>query len=129
MMTDLELLKAAISVAVADGELRRSELGVVEELAKRVGVGKASYDAMVQAAQADPHYADSIHLPAGRARQAIVLLVGQARIDGEISGVERRVIVRIANGLGVQGEEFRQAYDEGIRRADTLRRERTTRSR
>ena len=34
---ELGLLKAAIAVAVADGKLRRSEMGVVEGLAARCG--------------------------------------------------------------------------------------------
>ena len=38
MMEDLELLKAAIALACTDGELRRSEMGVIEGLALRVGV-------------------------------------------------------------------------------------------
>ncbi len=125
MMEDLELLKAAIAVAVADGELRRAELGVVEGLARRAGIGETSYRAMLEAAQTDRTFGEGIHMPPGKARRAIVLLVSQARLDGEISPEERRVIVRIANNVGVMGDEFRKAYDEGIRRADTIRKSRT----
>ena len=38
----LELVKAALAVAAADGEIRRSEMGVVMGLAARVGSGPAS---------------------------------------------------------------------------------------
>ncbi len=121
MTEDLERLKASIAVAVADGELRRSELGVVAGLAKRIGIGQASFDAMVQAAQTDANFAHSIFVPPAKARQAIVLLASQARIDGQISPEERRVIVRIATCLGVAGDDFRAAYEEGIKRADSIR--------
>ncbi len=120
-MEDLELLKAAIAVAVADGTLRRSERGVVEGLARRAGVGETSYHAMLEAAKTDRTFGERIHMPPDKARRAIVLLVSQARIDGEISAEERRVIVRIANDIGVMGDEFREAWEEGIRRADTIR--------
>ncbi len=121
MKEDLELLKATIAVAVADGELRRSELGVVAGLARRAGIGQASFDAMVQAAQTDATFAQNTFLPPVKARQAVVLLASQARIDGEISPEERRVIVRIATCLGIAGDDFRAAYEEGIKRADAIR--------
>jgi tellurite resistance protein len=128
MSEDVELLKATIAVAVADGELRRSELGVVEGLARRAGVGQASFDAMLKAAQSDATFAQNIVLAPARARQAIVLLVAQARIDGRISPEERRVIVRIAMCLGIGGDDFRKAYDQGLKQADSLRSSRQKRS-
>jgi uncharacterized tellurite resistance protein B-like protein len=121
MTADLELLKATIAVAVADGELRESELGVVRVLAKRAGIGQASFEAMVQAAQTDASFVHNVFIPAAKARQAIVLLATQARLDGEISPEERRAIVRIATCLGIAGDDFRAAYEEGIKRADSIR--------
>ena len=101
---DLELLKAALAVAVADGEIRRSEMGVVEGLAMRLGVGRASLEAMLEAAQKDNSTADNILIRSKeRARRALELLVAQARIDGEISAEERNVIVRIATSLNLAG--------------------------
>ena len=128
MTEDTELLKATIAVAVADGELRRSELGLVQSLARRAGVGQASFDAMVQAAQSDVTFAQDIVMAPAKAHQAIVLLVSQARIDGSISPEERRVIVRIATCLGMGGDDFRKAYDQGIKLADSLRSSRQKRS-
>ena len=128
MTEDVELLRATIAVAVADGELRRSELGVVHALARRAGIGQGSFEAMLQAAQTDASFARNIALPPGKARQAIVLLVAQARIDGSISAEERRVIVQIATSLGIGGDEFRSAFDEGVKRADSIRLSRRNRS-
>ncbi len=46
----LELFRAALALAAADNRLSRSELGVVEGLAAKVGVGQASFEAMKAAA-------------------------------------------------------------------------------
>jgi tellurite resistance protein len=122
-MEDIELLKAALAVAVADQELKRSEMGVLEGLAKRVGLGSVSFEAMLEAAQTDESFADNILIQSReRARSALELLVGLARIDGLISEEERKVIVRIATSLGITGDEFEKAYLAGIRRADEIRR-------
>ena len=121
-MEDVDLLKAALAVAVADGELRRSEMGVLTGLAARVGVGRVSFDAMLAAAEEDDSIADNILIQSkDRARTAFELLVAQARIDGEISEQERSVLVRIARSLGITGEEFQAVYQAGIKRADKIR--------
>jgi tellurite resistance protein len=122
-MEDTELLKAALAVAVADGRLQRSEMGVVEGLAKRIGLGQVSFEAMLEAAQNDPSFADDILIqPKAKARSALELLVGLARIDGLISDEEREVIARIATSLGITGDEFEKVYLAGIQRADEIRR-------
>ncbi len=125
-MEDLELLKAALVVACADGKLTRAELGVVKGLAERVGVGQASFDAMLEAAGRDDRAADNLLIGSkDRARRALELLVAQARSDGEISTEEREVLVRIAMSLSITGDEFQEVYKAGIGRADTLRRRRS----
>jgi tellurite resistance protein len=124
-MEEFDLLKAALAVAVADGELRRSELGVVKGLAARLGVGEVSFEAMCKAAERDDSIADNILLRSkATARTALELLVGQARIDGEISEQERSVLVRIASSLGITGDDFQTVYLAGIQRADKIRKSR-----
>ncbi len=126
-MEDLELLKAALAVAVADGKVTRSEMGVIKGLALRVGVGQASLDAMMDSAQDDDSVADSLLIGSKeKARKAFELLVAQARIDGDISGEERDVLVRIAGSLKIAGEAFDQAYSAGLARADKIRKRRNT---
>ena len=124
-MEDLELLKAALAVALADGEIRRSEKGVVQGLARRVGVGQPSLDAMIEAAEQDDSIADNILIGSkATARSALELLVAQARIDGEVSNEERGVLVRIATTLAITGDEFQAVYQAGIKRADKIRKSR-----
>jgi len=98
-------------------------MGVVEGLAKRIGLGPVSFEAMIEAAQTDEAFADSILIRSReKARTTLELLVGLARIDGLISDEERSVIVRIATSLGITGDAFEQAYLAGIKRADEIRR-------
>ncbi len=124
-MENAELLRAAIAMAVADGKISRSEMGVVEGLAQRAGIGAVTIEAMFEAAANDETFADNLLLqPKDRAVKAVELLVGLARIDGEISSEERELIVRIAASVDVVDNEFRQAYEAGIKRADDLRKAR-----
>lgn len=124
-METLELLRAAIALAMADGELCRSEKGVIEGLAQRVGVGRVSLDAMIEAAREDDSIADNILMGSNdRARVALELLVAQARLDGEITNDERRVLVRIAASLDITTDAFQAIYETGLARADTLRKSR-----
>lgn len=121
----MDLLKATLAVAVADGVLSRSEKGVVEGLAARLGVGKMSFDAMLEAAEHDQSIVDNILIKGKtQARNAFELLVAHARIDGEISASERELLVRIAKSLNISDEDFPVVYLAGIRRADELRKKR-----
>ncbi len=124
-MDDLALLRGAIAVALADGELRRSEMGVLKGLAMRAGVGQMSFDAMLEAAKEGADLAGNVAMISpDAARTALELLVAQARIDGEISPKEREVIVRIAMDLGIVSDEFQTIYTKGVGRADALRKAR-----
>lgn len=125
-MEDMELLRAAMAVAVADGELRRSEMGVLKGLAERVGVGRVSFEAMIGAAESGALLPENVLIsdPA-KAKVALELLVAQARMDGEISEHEREILVRIASALRINGQAFADIYESGIKKADQLRKRRT----
>ena len=129
-MTDLEtleLLRAVLAVAAADGDISRSETGLIMGLAARIGVGQASLQAMVEAAkrgEAQPEHL--VIQSAGNACTALELLVAEARLDGEISEAERHLLVTIAARLKITGPEFNDVYRAGLQRADKLRKSRGT---
>ena len=109
-------------MALADGEWRRSEMGVLKGLAMRAGVGQMSFDAMLDAAKEGVDLAGNVAMISPDAsRTAFELLVAQARIDSEISPKEREVLVRIAMDMGIKNDEFQTIYTKGIGRADALR--------
>lgn len=124
-MEDLELLKAVLAVAFADGELRRSEMGIIRGLAEKVGIGRVSLDAMMAEAESNPAAPDNILIQnRDKARRALEMLVAQARLDGAIAEPERDVLVRIALSMNITGDEFQEIYTAGIKRADALRKSR-----
>ena len=52
-LSDMEILKAACCVAGLDGQVCEKELPILKQLAERVGVGKASLEAMMDRAVSD----------------------------------------------------------------------------
>jgi len=122
-MEQLEILKAAFAVALADGSLQRCEKGVLQGLAVKAGIGRASFDAMLEAAgQGADDIVDTMFLQSREsAKQALEFLVSTARLDGVISDSEREVLVRIGLSLKIDGEDFQQIYQCGMERADQVR--------
>lgn len=121
-MEDLELLRATIAVALADGEMRRSEMGVIRGLVERTGIGQISFEAMLKAAEQNPSFTDNILIFApDKARRALEVLVAQAGLDGDVSPHERTVIERIAKQFKISGAEFNEVFNAGVRRAEALR--------
>ncbi len=123
---DLELLNAVLALAMVDGKLTSSEMGVIEGLAARVGVGEVSLEAMIGRARREPDLHEGLRIECStKARKAMALLVGQARIDGEISDAERELLVKISAQLGIDTDAFSRIYADGIARADEIRRRRS----
>jgi len=124
---ELEVLNAVLALAMADGRMSKGEKGIVRGLAARVGVGEVSLNAMIQRAKSDPEMLRDFHIGSpAKARQALELLVAQARIDGEISDAERGLLVTIGQRLGIDTEEFGRIYAAAVARADDLLRRRGT---
>lgn len=121
----LDLFKAALAVAAADKRLTRAELGVVEGLAAKVGIGQASFEAMKTAALRGENLAENICFSSPEtARQALELLVAEARIDGEITDEERSLLVLLASRLNITEPEMQAVFKAGVQRADEIRRRR-----
>jgi uncharacterized tellurite resistance protein B-like protein len=120
-----ELLKAALTVAVADGRLSSEEVGFIRALAAKAGVGQESLKAMIERAQQDGRLEGNILIRSPKsARIAVELLVAEARIDGEIADAEREILVNIATSFNITGSDFQQLYTAGLNRADQLRKSR-----
>jgi tellurite resistance protein len=118
----VEVIKAAIVLAVADGKLSAGERGLLEGLAQRVGIGQASLNAMVERAKSSPAAREELfrHQPSDP-EQVMELLVATARLDGEIADAERQLLVDIMQRLGIAAERFAAVYQRGVARADALR--------
>jgi tellurite resistance protein len=118
----VQLLQAAIVLAVADGVVASSERGLLDAIAGRVGVGQMSLEAMIDRAKTDPDVHDELFYRAMTEPELTMeLLVAAARLDGEVSQEEREVLVRIMDKLNIPIARFSGIYQKGIQRADQLR--------
>ena len=119
---DLEMLQAVLAIAGADGNYTRSEKGVYEQLARRIGADSLAVWNMMNNVRTDPVLRESLFKRQVRDPQAAMkLLVATARIDGEISDQERDLLVDISTRLGIGAEEFGRIYQEGLAAADAIR--------
>ena len=124
-LEQVELLQAVIVLAAADGMISSSERGMLTSLAARVGVGKASLDAMIERALNDNSVRDELfHRTRSEEERAMELLVAVARLDGEVTEEEREVLVHIMQVLNIPTERFADIYQRGVERADELRKAR-----
>ena len=118
----VELLKALIVVAAADGKISPSERGLLSRFATRVGIGSASLEAMIERAMSDPSVRDDLfHRTMSNPELALEMLVATARLDGNITSTEREVLIHVRGLLEIPMDDFAQVYDRGIQRADSLR--------
>lgn len=121
----VELLRAVLAVAVADGTIRAPERGVIEGLAARAGIGRMSLQAMIDRAQHDAAAHQELRdLALANAEKALELLVATAAIDGDIHEQERAVLVEIASALRIDPNRFPIVYEQGVKRAAEVRRRR-----
>ena len=120
---DLDVLQALLAVAGADGDFERSEKGVYEGLARRIGANATAVWNMMNNVRTDPVLREKLFRSKLRdSRAAMKLLIATARIDGDISEQERELLVDISSKLGIGAEEFGRIYQEGLASADAIRR-------
>ncbi len=116
------MIRALITLAAADGKISSSERGLLSNFAKRIGIGKASLDAMIEKALADPSVRDELFdRTMSNPDLALEMLVATARLDGDITSKERDVLVHVREILDIPMDGFAQIYERGIKRADSLR--------
>ena len=117
-----DVFEAVLAVAGADGRITRAERGLIEALAERVGVGRASLRAMIERATRESGFKKNLSLgKVGDPIKAMELLVATARVDGEISEAERQLLVHIADVWDIPSDEFVAAFKRGLATADRLR--------
>ena len=96
----VDLLRAAIVLAVADGVIASSERGLLTALAGRIGVGQASLDALIDQAKNDQSFRDELfEYIVSDPDLTMELLVAAARLDGEVTLEEREMLVLFMDKL------------------------------
>jgi len=111
----LELLKAVIAVAAADGKVSPTELAVIKALARKAGVAGPSLDEMIEHATVDAAARRDLFEKAVRKpERAIKLPVAAANTDGHISEQERSLPVDVSSTLGVRARRFQEIFQSGM---------------
>jgi ubiquitin-protein ligase/tellurite resistance protein len=119
---EVELLKALVVLAAADGVIHRRERALLDRLAKRVGVSATSLDAAIEKAMQDPtRHKHLFRKVVSRPVPAMELLVAAAQIDGRIDEAEKQVLASCMKKLEIPHEQLSEICKRGIARAKALR--------
>lgn len=106
---DVELLRAACCIAAMDREVSDRESKALATLRERAGVGQASFDAMLDAAQNEPDFFEKqFRYVSTDPERTITMLFKVAAVDGEVAMEEQVILDYFARKIGVSDETFRQ---------------------
>ena len=107
VMDQVETLRAACCIAGLDEHIAASERSVLDELARRVGVGKASLDAMIGRAKRDgDFYEQQFRIIKTDAEATMQKLLSVAMADQQLTVDERVVLAHFAEKLGMEAKRF-----------------------
>lgn len=105
----VDVLRAACCVAGIDANTTDQERTLIDKLAKDVGCGSASVEAMIARAQSDSEFhRQQFTVLKADPQETIAILIEVAMADGGISEPEIIVLREIAESLDVPAEVFDQ---------------------
>lgn len=109
----LDILRAACCVAGIDGEANEAEAAVLKRLAREVGVGKASLDAMVERAETDSTFhEEQFKVLEFEPKTTMATLLEVALADGQLSESEADVLRILAGRLKIEPAMFERLLAE-----------------
>lgn len=107
--TEVEILRACCCVAGADGQCGEPENQIINKLARAIGVGRASLDAMIERAETDQDfYKKHFEILKAEPTQALATLFQVALADGVLVEQEVSMLQHLAGNLGVPSEIFEE---------------------
>jgi len=106
-MADVDMLRAACCIAGLDKEIHDKERAMLKKLAKEVGVGEVSLNAMIdRAANDSDFYQEQFRILKAEPEKTMRRLFAVAVSDGQVT-MEERVILRFfADRLKVDEAQF-----------------------
>ncbi len=103
----VDLLRAACCVAGCDSETTSAERQLIDRLAKDIGVGGASVNAMIARAQTDPEFHRlQFQVMKKDPSQTMAILLEVAMADGKLSNAEIDVLRGLSSNLEVAPAVF-----------------------
>jgi tellurite resistance protein len=105
----VDVLRAACCVAGIDTNTTSQERALIDKLAKGVGCGTASVNAMIARAQSDSEFhRQQFTVLKADPQETIAILIEVAMADGGISDSERIVLKEMAESLEIPAVVFDQ---------------------
>ena len=112
-MVKVQVLRAACCVAGADGLNEPAERSIIDMLAREVGVGEASIEAMLERASTEEDYVhDQFRVLKAEPKETMRLLFSVALSDKQLEDKEVEVLLGLAQKLEVTDEEFERLLAE-----------------
>ncbi len=103
----VDLLRAACCVAGCDSETTAAERQLIDRLAKDIGVGAASVNAMIARAQTDPEFHRlQFQVMKKDPSQTMAILLEVAMADGKLTNAEINVLRGLSSNLEVAPAVF-----------------------
>ena len=104
---EVEILRACCCVAGADGNCTENERAILQRLADNVGVGKASFDAMLERGMTDPDFhKKQFQILKSQPEMTMETLLTVAVADENVSVAEATVLKNLAANLDIGPEKF-----------------------
>ena len=115
-MAKVEVLRAACCVAGADGNVDEGERKLIQQLADKVGGGKASLEAMILRAETEPDFYKSQFLVLKTdPSSTIKIMLEIATDDRELDANELKMLKHFAERLGLSEEGFKKVAERVVR--------------
>ena len=109
----LDILRAACCVAGIDGDANEAQSAVLERLAREVGVGKASLDAMIERAETDNKFhEEQFKVLEFEPKTTMSILLEVALADGQLTDSEADVLRILAGRLKIDSAMFEQLLNQ-----------------
>ena len=115
---DVTILRAACCIAGLDGDIDPREMQALTLLVKRAGVGRDSFETMIEmATENDDYFAQQLDYLMGDVDETIRTLFRIAVVDGNLGEKERVVMRYFADKLEISEPRFEQILATAEREA------------
>ncbi|MCH2180899.1 MAG: TerB family tellurite resistance protein [Mariniblastus sp.] len=106
-MEKVEVLRACCCVTGAGGTTTPEERELLDRLARQIGVGKASLEAMIARGETDPDFfREQFQVLKSNPEQTMTILIEAALSDGQLAAEESTMLREFAGKLEMPAEDF-----------------------
>ena len=111
-MQKVEVLRAACCVAGINTDVSEKEKTLLDKIAKEVGVGRASLNAMIERASTDHDFhREQFRILKENPQQCLATVLEVAMADGKVTDNEKMVLQSLASNLEVPSNVFEKLMD------------------